>query len=191
MTDTEPWTPGSPPPGSPQDDPVDPRCDAIDEAIDAALERTAPRDIPDGLVERVTEASLQSLRAGRAAAPATLRFRPLTRLAVAACVLLAIVAAFWWVGRQPAPAGPSLALGDRSAESDSVDADSFGAMARFRGLQQVNDLNYADALADLEDLVWAFHQGAGSRMVLSPGETDMEAVENELDSVRVVARLDG
>jgi hypothetical protein len=175
-------------PDNPHQDALDPRCDAIDAGLDAALNRTAPREIPEGLVERVAEASLERLHAGRTT---TLRFRPLTRLAMAACVLLAVVAAFWIVGRQPAPEGRMLANSDLTVDVTPVDAVTGNAVARFRGLQKVSELSYLDALADLEDLVWAFHHGAGSRMVLSPGETNMEAVENELDSVRVVARLDG
>jgi hypothetical protein len=182
MTDTGPWTPPTP-----QDDPVDPRCDAVDLGIDAALERTAPRDVPEGLVERVTEASLLSLRAS-GQAPAGWRFRSVARLALAACVVLAVVAAFWVVGRQPSPEVRSLALDQPPTE---IDFRADGSMDRFLGLQRVSDLNYADALADLEEVVWAVHHGAGSRMVLSPGQTDMETIENELDSVRVVARIDG
>ena len=184
MTDTGPWTPPTP-----QDDPVDPRCDAVDRAIDAALEQTAPRDVPEGLVERVAEASLQQLRASRSESPATLRFRPLARLAMAACVLLAVVAAFWLAGRQPALEVRSVAVLEPA--TGSVDAVAAGSLERFRGLQRVSALNYADALADLEDVVWAVHTGASSRMVLSPGQTDLETIENELDSVRVVARIDG
>ncbi|HCA39401.1 MAG: hypothetical protein QF781_02110 [Phycisphaerales bacterium] len=187
MTDTGPW-----PSQNSQDDPIDPRCDAVDEAIDAALKQTAPREVPEGLVERVAEASLQSLRAGRGETPAILRFRrPLARLAIAASVLLAVVAAFWLAGRQPSPEVRSLALVSPSVEIESGGAMEDAALTRFRGLQQVSDLNYADALTDLEEVVWAMHHGAGSRMVLSPGQTDMETIENELDSVRVVARIDG
>jgi hypothetical protein len=111
-----------------------------------------------------------------------------TRLALAACVVLAVVVAFWVAGRQPSPEVRSLALDQPPADTGFI-AD--GSMDRFLGLQRVSDLNYADALADLEDVVWAVHHGAGSRMVLSPGQTDMETIENELDSVRVVARIDG
>ncbi|MDP6891438.1 MAG: hypothetical protein QF471_08920 [Phycisphaerales bacterium] len=188
MTDTGPW-----PSQNPQDDPIDPRCDAVDEAIDAALKQTASRGIPEGLVERVTQASLQSLRAGRGETPPILRFRrhPLARLAMAACVLLAVVAAFWLAGRQPSPEVRSLALVSPPVEIESVGVMEDDALTRFRGLQQVSDLNYADALTDLEEVVWAMHHGAGSHMVLSPGQTDLETIENELDSVRVVARIDG
>ena len=56
MTENGPWTPRDH-----QQDPLDPRCDAVDAAIDAALDATAPRDVPIGLVDRVSQASLQQL----------------------------------------------------------------------------------------------------------------------------------
>ena len=185
MTDTGPWNPL----GQPPDD-LDPRCDATDRAIDAALRDTAPREIPEGLVDRVVAASLPELQS-EGVVPNRLRFRPVARLALAACVMLAVVAVFWLVGQQPLPVDRSIATEAGPTDGWVEAASSSDAMARFRGLRRVSELNYVDAIGDLEEVVWAVQNGADSALVLSPGQTDMEAVENELDSVRVIARLDG
>ncbi|MBT4766897.1 MAG: hypothetical protein HOO04_00880 [Phycisphaerae bacterium] len=186
MTENGPWTPRDH-----QQDPLDPRCDAVDAAIDAALDATAPRDVPIGLVDRVSQASLQQLRAGQYEASRRLVFRPLARLAMAACVLLAVVAAFWLVGRQPAIESRSVAhrMGPEVVLPTSIDPT--GSVARFQGLKRVSDLDFANAIGSLEGVVFAVRNGAGSNLVISPGQTNMETIENELDSVRVVARMDG
>lgn len=186
MTENGPWTPRNS-----QQDPLDPRCDAIDAAIDAALDATAPRDIPAGLVDRVSMASLQQLREAQLAPPRRLVFRPLAQLAMAACVLLAVVGAFWLVGRQPLLEGRSVARRMATEVVLPVSLDPTGSVARFQGLKRVSDLDFSGAIGNLEDVVFAVRNGAGSALVVSPGQTDMETIENELDSVRVVARMDG
>ncbi len=174
------------------EDPLDPRCDATDRGLDAMLERTAPREVPEGLVGRVVEASREDLARGRATAPPRLVFPSLARLAAAACLAAAVLAAFWLAGLQPGST-----IEDRLASLDvepagQVAADTpSGPMDRFRALQAVNELAWRGAVDDLAQVVWAVQNGAASHMVLAPGRTPMEAVENELDSVRVVARLEG
>jgi hypothetical protein len=111
---------------------------------------------------------------------------------MAACVVLALLAAFWVAGRQ-AEVGSGQELARDTTPRIVAPADVFGtsdAITRVRGLQAINDLDWQGAVGDLENVVWAVGNGAASRMVLSPGGTPMEAVENELDSVRVVARLE-
>ncbi|MDG1837990.1 MAG: hypothetical protein P8I91_04210 [Phycisphaerales bacterium] len=174
-------------------EPFDPRCDELDAAMDAALDQTAPRHIPDGLAQRVAAASLPHLAQGRSSSSSRLRLVPnLSRLAMAACVVLALLAAFWVAGRQ-AEVGSEQELARDTTPRIVAPADVFGtsdAITRVRGLQAINDLDWQGAVGDLENVVWAVGNGAASRMVLSPGGTPMEAVENELDSVRVVARLE-
>lgn len=189
MTENGPWTPRTP--HNRQQDPLDPRCDAVDAAIDAALDATAPRAVPAGLVDRVSAASLQQLRGAQFETPRRLVFRPLARLGMAACVVLAVVAAFWLVGRQPSIEGRSVALRMEHEVVLPVSLDPTDSVARFRGLKRVSDLDFAGAIGSLEDVVFAVRNGAGSSLVISPGQTDMETIENELDSVRVVARMDG
>ena len=85
------------------DDAFDPRCDDIDAALDAALDQSAPRESPEGLSQRVADASLPFLEIGRAASPARVAVPQFARLALAACLVIAAVVAFWIVGRQPSP----------------------------------------------------------------------------------------
>ncbi len=172
------------------DEPLDARCDPIDEGLDAMLDQTAPREVPEGLADRVLEATRADLERGRGATPSRLVFPSMARLAAAACVAAAVLAAFWLVSLQPgSPVEDRLATGDADP-AGSVDVVA-GPMERFRALQAVNELDWQGAVDDLAQVVWAVQNGAASQMVLSPGKTPMEAVENELDSVRVVAKLEG
>jgi hypothetical protein len=171
-------------------EPFDPRCDELDAAMDAALDQTAPRHVPDGLAQRVAAASLPHLVQGGLSTSPRLRLVPnLSRLAMAACVVLALLAAFWVAGRQ-AEVGPEHELARDTAPRIVAPTDTFNAIARVRGLQAINNLDWQGAVGDLENVVWAVGNGAASWMVLSPGDTPLEAIENELDSVRVVARLE-
>ncbi|MCP4759906.1 MAG: hypothetical protein GY894_06535 [Planctomycetes bacterium] len=173
------------------DDAFDPRCDDIDAALDAALDQSAPRESPEGLSQRVADASLPFLEIGRAASPARVAVPQFARLALAACLVIAAVVAFWIVGRQPSPRSID-DLHVRISEPDGFSTISERSpFERLRGLQMINELDLESAVGDLEGVVWAIQNGAASRMILSPGETPLEAVENELDLVRVVARLDG
>jgi hypothetical protein len=171
-------------------EPFDPRCDELDAAMDTALDQTAPRQVPDGLAQRVAAASLPHLAQGRLSTSPRLRLVPnLSRLAMAACVVLALLAAFWVAGRQ-AEVGPEHELARDTTPRIVAPTDTFNVITRVRGLQAINNLDWQGAVGDLENVVWAVQNGAASWMVLSPGGTPMEAVENELDSVRVVARLE-
>ncbi|MDP7029350.1 MAG: hypothetical protein QF733_03925 [Phycisphaerales bacterium] len=174
------------------DEPLDARCDATDAGLDAMLDQTAPRDVPEGLVQRVLEASRADLDAGRATPPPRLVFPSMARLAAAACVAAAVLAAFWLAGLQPnPPVEDRLAARDLLPVPDPTLEAPAGPMDRFRALQAVNELDWQGAVDDLAQVVWAVQNGAASHMVLAPGRTPMEAVENELDSVRVVAKLEG
>lgn len=178
----------------PEADGPDARCDAIDLAIDAALEETAPREVPEGLVERVLEASQPYLDQGRSIAePSTYAFPVAARLALAACLTMAVCAAIWFANSSSGTR--SIELMDVVVQAPSSEmtpsAPADDPVERVRSLWRLHALDYDTALADLEQVVWAVQNGAASSMVLSPGQTDMEVVENELDSVRVVARIDG
>ena len=63
-------------------------------------------------------------------------------------------------------------------------------LQRLQAWQRINDLSYATALSDLQSVVWAVENGATNSMILSPGMTPLERVENELDSVRVVSSIE-
>jgi hypothetical protein len=174
------------------DEAFDPRCEPLEQAIDAALDHTAQRDVPEGLSQRVAAASLPHLVRGRLDTPPRLRLVPnVARLAMAACVVLAVLAAFWVAGRQPDTMQPDRSLARVNASGSVAPHFRADPLARVRSLQAINDLNWQDAIGDLESVVWAVQNGAASWMVLSPGDTPMQAVENELDSVRVVTRLEG
>ncbi|MDP7070350.1 MAG: hypothetical protein QF561_03265 [Phycisphaerales bacterium] len=183
MAETPHWN-------APEDD-FDPRCDELDAALDATLDQSAPRETPEGLSQRVAEASFPFLDIGRAASPRRPAIPQVARLAIAAGLMIAAVAAFWLVGRQPAPRGMDDLRVQISEPRDVELAELRGPLERLRGLQMVSDLDLESAVGDLKGVVWAIQNGAASRMILAPGETPLEAVENELDSVRVVARLDG
>ncbi len=173
------------------EDAFDPRCDELDAALDAALDQSAPRETPEGLSQRVADASLPFLEIGRAASPNRVAVPQFARLALAACLVIAAVVAFWVVGHQPIPRGMDELHVQISEPAGLSLMSERGPFERLKGLQMVNDLDLESAVGDLEGVVWAIQNGAAGRMILSPGETPLEAVENELDSVRVVARLDG
>jgi len=170
----------------------DERCDAVDLAIDEALRETSPTAVPEGLVDRVLAASQPHLESGRTTSGGRLVFPAAARLAMAAGLMLAVGAAIWMTRSlsdpRVAPMPDVVAF-----ESDEVPVpyEVDDPMERVRGMWRLHELDYNGAVTDLEHVVWAVQNGAASRLVLSPGETAMEAVENELDSVRVIARIDG
>ncbi len=168
---------------------LDPRCDRIESGLDAMLDQTAPRETPAGLEDRVYQATLPFLEIGRGTASSAAALPSVARLALAACLAVAVVGAFWLVGQSPVDRGEDVTLVfDAPADAPKA-ADR--SMGRFLGLQRVHDLDYGGAVGDLEQVVWAIQNGAASGMILAPGETPLEAVENELDSVRVVSQISG
>lgn len=179
----------SPPAWQPPDEPADPRLDEVDQHIDDLLRATAPREVPAGLVSRVAEASTAALERGRATQPRRLIFSPVAQLAAAAVMGLAVVGLFWVVDRGPSL--PEVTLGPSMAALKQPSAQARHPFERFRGLQLVESLHYSDAIDGLESVVSAIQWGAGGRLVLSEGVRERDTFENELDAVRVVARLGG
>ena len=179
----------SPPAWQPPDEPADPRLDEVDQRIDDLLRVTAHREVPTGLSARVAQASTASLAHGRRTQTRRLVFSPVARLAVAAVMGLAVVGLFWLVDRGPDL--PEVTVMTSVALLDQPESEGRNPFDRFRGLQMVESLQYSDAMDGLESVVSAIQSGAGSYLVLSEGERDRDAFENELDAVRVVARLGG
>ncbi|MCH2135064.1 MAG: hypothetical protein MK101_00615 [Phycisphaerales bacterium] len=175
------------------EDRLDPRMNDTDRRLMTELDETAPgvsssRSAAEGLVGRVLEASLPLLAEGRSRGPRRLRLTTVAaRLAVAAGLALAIVLGFW---AQPAArqfettAMPiALAPGDRPTGA-LVAAGPFqwrdGAMLT---LMQVQDMDWQDALGDLETVVNTVRSGQSTQLGIIADDTPLERVESELLTV--------
>ena len=165
-------------------EPFDERCDDLDRTLDDLLDRSAPREVPSDLVNRIASASHSYLGIDGGTSRSRTTW---TRLALAACATLAVGAALWVAGRSGGPMAQDMPI----QFVQGVDLGSqVESLQRLQAWQRINDLSYATALNDLQSVVWAVENGATNSMILSPGMTPLERVENELDSVRVVSSIE-
>jgi len=160
---------------------------------DSALKSASGGPTPEGLVERVVAASLPLLVSGRARGAHHLRLPVvLARVAVAAAVAIALVAAFWSTPTPRSVVVPdgmpiALAPGERPSGMLVASGPFTWRDDAMLTLLQVRDMGWDDAVGDLETVINTVGTGQSGMLGLVGDASGLDRVESELLTVTRVA----